>query len=153
MNKLGGENLIFLEKLVVSVISTLIFSLGLAAVNEIVRGGELLYFNFGMIVVYCIYSFPIFLIGGGGYSYFVDVYFDNNKFLSGHFKYFIEFLLYIAGGVLVIGVILIIIFIMEKGLGAIVITDILAIGILASSLYFHVTLVFRNGLKFYYKNA
>lgn len=73
--------MIFLEKIIVSVLSALILSLSLAflqytPVAEQQAGVG--YFSFGgLFIIYLIYSLPVYLIGGGLYSFFVDVSLDR----------------------------------------------------------------------------
>lgn len=144
---MGVEQMKFIEKIIVSVVSTLIFSILLAAVEEI-SVNSLGYFSVELIFVYCIYSFPIYLIGGGVYSYFVDIYFYKIPIRNWLFKYIIGFLLYVVGGLLVIGIILMMLLIVEGKLDDILITKTFVIGTLASLLFFHVSLILKQVLKF-----
>ncbi|WP_010530191.1 hypothetical protein [Lentibacillus jeotgali] len=81
----------FLEKIIVSVLSTLILSLSLAfweytPMTEQQAG--IAYFSFkGLFIIYFMYSLPVYLIGGGLYSCFVDVYFGKIQFRNKFLKY------------------------------------------------------------------
>lgn len=80
-----------------AVLSTLILSLAFIVAEQQAGVG---YFSFkGIFIIYAIYSLPVYLIGGGLYSAFIDIYLKKIQFYYGFLKY-IEFVLYIAGGLL-----------------------------------------------------
>lgn len=102
----------------------------------------------GLFIIYFIYSFPIYLIGGGFYSYFVDVYFDMIQFRNEFLKYIIGFLVYVAGGLLVVGVLFAIILLIDGGIGGLLISKTLMAGSLASLLFYHISLISKKTSKF-----
>lgn len=142
----------FLKKILIAVLSTLIFSLALAFLVYIPPSEQQAgvgYSSFiGLFIIYLIYSSPIYLIGGTLYSYFVDVCFDKIHFNNELLKYIIYFFIYIAGGLLVVGLLLIIIFLVDGHLADLLIFRVFLVGSLASLLFFHVSLVFNKTVKF-----
>lgn len=142
----------FLKKILIAVLSTLIFSLGFAFLVYVPSSEQhagVGYSSFiGLFIIYLIYSAPIYLIGGTLYSYFVDVCFDKIHFNNKLLKYIIYFFIYIAGGVLVVGLLLIIIFLVDGHLADLLISRVFLVGSLASLLFFHVSLVFNKTVKF-----
>lgn len=142
--------MMFLEKVIVSLLSTFIFSLSLTVVEQIGEQQQdgFNYFSLGLFIIYCVYSFPIYLIGGGFYSYLVDVFFYKNQFRNEFLKYIIELLLYVAGGLLVIGILLMVMLIVYGNLDGLLITKSFVIGTLASVLFYHISLIFKKVLKF-----
>ncbi len=140
------------EKIIISVLSTLIFSLSLAFLEYIPVTEQqtgVAYFSFKvLVIIYVIFSLPVYLIGGGLYSYFVDVYFDKVQFRNKFLKYLIEFLVYAAGGLLIVGVLLAIILLVDGSIAGILISKFFIVGALASLLFYHISLVSKKALKF-----
>ena len=151
--KEGGQVNEVLRKILIAVLFTLIFSLSLAFWAYIPPSEQQAgvgYFSFiGHFIIYLIYSSPIYLIGGTLFSYFVDVCFDKIHFHNELLKYIIYFFIYIAGGVLVVGLLLIIIFLVDGNLADLLIPRFFLIGSLASLLFFHTSLVLNKTVKIY----
>src|SRR5699024_7060451 len=100
------------------------------------------YISFGgLFVIYCVYSFPLFLIGGSLYSYFVDIYFDNIHFPSKLQKYIFGLFIYIVGGLLIVGILLIVILLIYGNTSGVLTFKFFIIGIIASLLFYHTSLV------------
>ena len=143
--------MIFLEKIIVSVLSALILSLALAylqytPVPEQQNGVG--YFSFGGLFFIClIYSLPVYLIGGGIYSFFVDVSLNRIQFRNKLLKYFTEFVVYAAGGLLIIGILLMIT-LPDGNNGGLYIDRVFIFGAVASLLYFHISFSWRKTMEF-----
>lgn len=133
----------FLEKVIVSMLSALILSLYFVVIEQRADGS---YFFLNLFVVYFVYSFPIYLIGGG-YSYFVDIYFDGIQFRNKFLKYLIGLLIYIAGGFLVIGILLLVLLFVDGGIVGLSPLSFLVVGVLASLLFYHLSLFSKKTLK------
>ncbi|MGE7921356.1 hypothetical protein ACQKM9_20810 [Viridibacillus sp. NPDC093762] len=141
-----------LEKIITSVLSTLIFSLSLAFLEYTPVAEQQAGIGYnsleGLFILYYFYSFPIYLLGGL-YSYFVDVYFDNIQFRNEFLKYLIGFLVYVAGGLLVVGVLSAIILLTDGGTGGLLTFGSLMFGAMAALLFYHISLISKKALKLF----
>ncbi|RCW63899.1 hypothetical protein [Saliterribacillus persicus] len=141
--------MIFLEKIIVSVLSALILSLTFAfseytPVAEQQAGVG--YFSFtGLLFIYFIYSCPVYLIGGSIYSYFADIYLNQIQFRNKLLKYVTEFIVYVVGGLLIIGIFLIL---LGGYNSASNIYMIFLFGAVASLLFFHSSLAWKKTMEF-----
>jgi len=137
--------MIFLKKILISTLSTVFFSVSLAFIEYTPVAGQFPnvgYSSFGgLFVIYCVYSFPLFLIGGSLYSYFVDIYFDNIHFPSKLQKYIFGLFIYIVGGLLIVGILLIVILLIYGNTSGVLTFKFFIIGIIASLLFYHTSLV------------
>lgn len=137
----------FLGKVITVILSTLLFSLCLAFFEYIPleeRQVNVGYFSFNeLFMIYVYYSFFIYLIGGV-YSYFVDLYFEKNQFYNKLLKYMVSFLAYVAGGILIVGLLLIIILLIDGNSPPLLISKFFILGVSASLLFFHVSLVLNK---------
>ncbi len=140
-----------LEKVTISILSTLIFSLLLTfweytpVAEQQTDGG---YFSFqALFLIYSISSLPIYVIGGGLYSYFVELYIEEIQFRNRIIKYITESLLYIAGGLLIIGILLVIIWLAKGTLAGTSIAISFSLGALAALLFYLTSLVFKKALR------
>ncbi|MEK5530374.1 hypothetical protein MKX79_13460 [Viridibacillus sp. FSL R5-0468] len=142
-----------LEKIITSVLSTLIFSLSLAFLEYTPVAEQQAGIGYnsleGLFILYFFYSFPIYLLGGGFYSYLVDVYFDVIQFCNEFLKYIIGYLVYIAGGLLVVGVLSVIILLTDGGTGGLLTFGALMFGALAALLFYHISLISKKALKLF----
>ena len=91
-----------LEKVLVSVLSTLILSLLLAIIvytPEVERMANVYYEPFyGLFIIYFIYSLPVYVVGGVLYSFIVDKSLNRIQFQNKLPKYFTQFFsLYLRG--------------------------------------------------------
>ena len=90
-----------LEKIIVAVLSSVILSLTLAflmytPVAEQQPGVGYSSFQ-SLIIIYLIYSLPVYLIGGGLYSAFVNVYIESMRFRNKFIKYIVVFFIWGRG--------------------------------------------------------
>lgn len=141
----------FFGKTIIAALSTLIFSLSLALLEYIPleeQQADVGYSPYGsLVIIYFIYSFPIYLIGGSVYSYFADVFVNKVQFPSQLLKYIISFFVYMAGGILIVGLLLLIILLVEGDIAGLLISKFFIVGALASLLYFHISLILNKTLK------
>lgn len=143
--------MIFLEKIIVSVLSALILSLTLAFLAYIPVAEQqegVGYFSFGgLFFIYLIYSLPVYLIGGSIYSFLVDISLKQIQLRNKLLKYFTEFIVYAAGGLLIIGILLMIT-LPDGNNDGLYIGRVLIFGTVASLLFFHISLSWRKTIEF-----
>jgi len=151
-SKVKNKGATLIEKTVTAILSTLVLSLYLAFIGytpvEEKQAG-IGYNSFeGLFIVFLMYSLPVFLICGSLYSFFVDIYLDNIHFRTALLKYIFGFLVYLAGGLFIVGLFFTIIFLIEGSLNGLLISAIFKGAILPSLLFYHISLFSKKVLKF-----
>lgn len=141
-----------LEKIIVAVLSSIILSLALAflmytPVAEQQSGVGYSYFK-SLIILYLNYSLPVYLIGGGLYSAFIDVYIGQIQFRNKFIKYIVGLFVYGVGGLLIIGLI----FLFDSNHSLLDILKVLIFGLLAALLFFHVSIILKKAFGFLDEN-
>lgn len=135
-----------LNKVMVSVISAIILSLSLALweyTPEAEQQTGVGYFSFSaLFFIYLIYSLPVYLIGGSLYSIMVDVLLGRIQFRNKLLKYVTELIVYAAGGLLIMGILLVLI-LRDGNTGGLIIDRVFIFGVVASLLFFHISLLWR----------
>ncbi|PIC85635.1 hypothetical protein CSV72_12360 [Sporosarcina sp. P20a] len=141
----------FLRKLTVAILSAIVFSLSLAFYEytpSAQRQADVGYFPYdALFVLYFLYSIPIYIVGGIPYSHYVDMYFEKFKFRNEVQKYIMYFLLYIAGGLFIVGILLLISLLIDGEVSGLLISNVFVLGVCASLLFFHISLLFNKVLK------
>lgn len=151
-SQVKNKGAIRLEKAITALLSALLFSLLLAYLQytpveeQEVNVG---YFSFGsLFVVYFMYSLPVFLICGGLYSFFADIYLNNVHYCSILLKYIIGFLTYLVGGLLIVGLFFGIILLIDGSINEWFILSIFKVSALPSLLFYHISLLYKKTLNF-----
>ena len=141
----------FLRKLIIAILSAIVFSLSLAFYEytpSAQQQTDVGYFPFdALFVLYFLYSIPIYIIGGIPYSHYVDIYFEKIKFRNEVQKYIMYFLLYIVGGLFIVGILLFISLLIDGEVSGLLISNVFVLGVCASLLFFHISLLFNKVLK------
>src|SRR5699024_11903527 len=96
----------------------------------------------GLFIVYCIYTFPIYLIGGIPYSYLADFYFDKIRFHNNFSNYINGVLVYLAGGLLIVGIYLVGELLIKGNIAGIIMFNFSVISFSAFLLFYYLSLVF-----------
>lgn len=147
-----------LEKVLVSVLSTLILSLLLAIIvytPEVERMANVYYEPFyGLFIIYFVYSLPVYVVGGVLYSFIVDKSLNRIQFQNKLPKYFTQFFLYTLGGIIVMGIYLAILHLATSpnyyGEKLTMFDSVetmiywLLLGAIASLLFFHISIALRK---------
>ncbi|PIC56718.1 hypothetical protein CSV80_13675 [Sporosarcina sp. P12(2017)] len=140
-----------LRKLIIAILSAIIFSLTLAFYEytpSAKQQANVGYFPYdALFVLYFIYSIPIYLIGGIPYSHYVDIYFDKITFQNEVQKYIMHFLIYIAGGLLIVGILLLISLLIDGDVSGLLLSNIFTLGIFSSLVFFHISLLLNKVSK------
>lgn len=135
------------RKIIVSILSAIILSFSLALLEytpEAERYSGVGYFSFGgLFLIYLIYSLPVYLIGGSLYSIVVDVFLGRIQIRNKLLKYVTELIIYAAGGLLVMGIILMLI-LRDGNNGGLYIDSVFIFGAVASLLFFHISLLWKK---------
>ena len=138
----------FSEKLIISILSKLIFSFFLAFIAYIPESEQYPNVGYsslhGLFIVYCIYTFPIYLIGGIPYSYLADFYFDKIRFHNNFSNYINGILVYLAGGLLIVGIYLVGELLITGNIAGIIMFNFIGISVFASLLFYHMSLVWKK---------
>lgn len=138
----------FLEKVVVAMFSSLIFS-GILILSFLWQSGtETGWSILSLFLLYFIYCSPVYLIGGGLYSVFVDIFINPERFHNKYLKYITGFIAYIAGGLIIMAIWLIIIASSWDEILSNESLPMLGVGMLASILFFHISLAWRKFMNF-----
>ncbi|MUK89293.1 hypothetical protein GMD78_13015 [Ornithinibacillus sp. L9] len=136
------------RKGIVSVLSALILSLSLALLEytpEAEQQTGVGYFSFGgLFFIYLIFSLPVYLIGGSLYSIVVDVFLGRIQFGNKLLKYVTELIIYVAGGLLIMGIIILMLTLPDGNNGGLYINRVFILGAVASLLFFHISLLWRK---------
>lgn len=146
-SKIKNKGSLLLEKVISAAFSALIISLYFAflqytPVEE--QQVDVLYTSIeGHVIINLSYMLPVYLIFGTICSFLIDVYFNNIKFYNDFLTYITEFLVYIAGGVLIWGVLSFPLLITESISITRGLFNSLGFGVLSSLLFFHVSLFLR----------
>lgn len=151
-SKVKNKGTLLLEKIVTALLSALLFSLIFAYLGhtpieeqEINIG----YFSFGgLFGVYFMYSLPVFLLCGGLYSFFADIYLNNIYFRNPLLKYIAGLLVYLVGGLLIVGVFYLILLIINENFNELFILGLFKVSALPSLLFYHISLLYKGALKF-----
>lgn len=133
------------EKIGVAILSAIAFS-GMLALWFIWESrGESSWNFLSLFFIYFIYSSPVFLIGGALYSALVDTYILTERIHNRFLKYITEFFTYVAGGIVVIGIWLIIATRDWDDFWVNLINiNTLGVGIVAALVFFHISLVWKK---------
>lgn len=99
-------------------------------------------------IIYLIYSLPVYLIGGGLYSAFVDVYIESIQFRNKFIKYIVGFFVYGVGGLLIMGLL----FLFDSNPSLLDIFKVLIFGALAALLFFHISIILKKAFGFLDEN-
>lgn len=142
-SKVQNKGALLLEKVITALLSALLFSLIFAYLGHTpVNVG---YFSFG---VYFMYSLPVFLLCGGLYSFFADIYLNNIHFRNSFLKYIVGLLAYLVGGLLIVGVFNLILLISNGNFNGQAILNLLKFSALPALLFYHISLLYKSILKF-----
>ena len=150
-SKAENKGTALLEKAITAVLSTIVFSLYLAylgytPVEEQQAGVGYTSFE-GLLIIYTMFSFPIFLICGGLYSFFVDAYFEKIYFHNTLLIYLSGVFVYLVGGLLIVGVFIAAIYLMDGNMNGLLL-DYLKISAVPSLLFYHISLLTKQALRF-----
>lgn len=140
-----------LRRFSIAILSALVFALSLAFFEYTSsmeqRDGVSTFTISALFVLYLLYSLPIYVIGGIVYSHYVDVYFEKIKFRNEVLKYITYILVYIAGGLFIVGLLLLITYLIDGEVSGLLISNIFILGVLASLIFFHISLLVNKVLK------
>ncbi|PIC67236.1 hypothetical protein CSV71_05580 [Sporosarcina sp. P21c] len=141
----------FPRKLLIAILSAIVFSLSLAF-NEYTplakQQADVGYFPYdALFVLYFLYSIPIYIVAGIPYSHYVDIYFDKFTFRNEVQKYSMYFLIYIVGGLVIVGILLLTSLLIDGDISGLLLSNIFILGVFASLLFFHISLLFNKVLK------
>ena len=75
------------------------------------------------------------------------MYFEKIKFRNDVQKYIMYFLLYIAGGLFIVGILLFISLLIDGDVSGLLISNVFVLGVCASLVFFHISLLFNKVLK------
>src|SRR5699024_10896748 len=101
-----------------------------------------------LFIIYFMYSLLVFLICGGLYSFFADIYLDNIHFRTVFLKYITGILTYLLGGFLIVGLFFVIMVLINKGINDLFVSGIFSVSILPSLLFYHISLLSKKTFKF-----
>ncbi|GGN55786.1 hypothetical protein [Oceanobacillus indicireducens] len=106
-SKVKNKGAALLEKAMTAILSTLVFSLYLAVtgytpVEEQQAGIGYNSFE-GLFIIFFMYSLPLFLICGGLYSFFADIFLGKIHFHNAFLQYITGILVYLVGGLFIVG--------------------------------------------------
>lgn len=142
-----------LRKISIAILSATAFSLSLAVIeytSSMNRQDDGSYFTISaLFVLYFFYSAPIYLIGGIPYSYFVDAYFEKVTFHNAIQKYTAYVLIYIVGGLVIVGLLFLITFLIDGDVSGLRLSNTFIVGVLASLLFLHISLILTKIAKSY----
>jgi|SRR5699024_4672120 len=151
-SKIKNKGTLLLEKIVTGLLSASLFSLILAYLGHIPiekQDVNVGYSSFGgLFGVYFMYSLPVFLLYGGLYSVFTDIYLNNIYFRNPLLKYIAGLLAYLVGGLLIVGVFYLILLIINENINKLFILDLFKVSALPSLLFYHISLLYKGALKF-----
>lgn len=140
-----------LRRFSIAILSALVFALSLAFFEYTSsmeqQAGVSTFTISALFVLYLLYSLPIYVIGGIVYSHYVDVYFEKIKFRNEVLKYIMYILVYIAGGLFIVGLLLLITYLIDGEVSGLLISNIFILGVLASLIFFHISLLVNKVLK------
>lgn len=152
-SKVKNKGAILLEKTITAVLSTLVFSLYLAylgytPVEE--QQANIAYISFeGNFMISLTYSLPVYLICGGLYSFFADIYLNKVHLRYAFLKYIIGCLVYLIGGLLIVGLFSAILLLTFHGsINKLFISEFFRVSALTSLLFYHISLISKMVLKF-----
>lgn len=152
-SKVKNKGTLLLEKVVTALLSTLLFSLIFACFEHTPieeQEVNIGYFSFGELFgVYLMYSLPVFLLCGGLYSFFADIFLKNIRCRNSLLKYIAGLLVYLVGGLLIVGVFYLILLIIYEDFSELFILDLLKVSALPSLLFYHISLLYKGILKFF----
>src|SRR5699024_6441866 len=130
-SKVKNKGAALLEKTITAILSAFIFSLCLAflshtPVEEQQAGVGYISFM-SLFIIYFMYSLLVFLICGGLYSFFADIYLDNIHFRTVFLKYITGILTYLLGGFLIVGLFFVIMVLINKGINDLFVSGIFSV--------------------------
>lgn len=133
---------LFLEKVSVAVISSGVLALLLTI--DYLAGYKDIGMNFlPWFFVYFIYAAPVYLIGGGLYSLGADLFIGLDWFRNRYLNYFLGLAVYAAGGILVMGLYMLLLW-SEGSINWSELFSSSLFGVLAALIFYHVLLVWRK---------
>lgn len=150
-SEVKNKGAVLLEKAITALLSALLFSLlfaylGYTPVEE--QEVNVGYFSFGgLFWAYIFYSLPVFLICGGIYSFFADIYLNAKHFGNIIIKYIVGLLAYLVGGFLIVGAFYSIILIIEGEFNGRFVFSFIKISAFPSLLFYHISLICKKVLK------
>lgn len=135
----------FLEKVSVAVISSGMLALVLT-INYLAGFEEIGWSFLPWFFIYFIYAVPVYLIGGGLYSAGADLFLGRDWSKNKLLNYFLGLAVYAAGGVLVMGLYLLIVWYEGSSTWSELLSGSL-FGVLAALIFYHVLLGWRKMIK------
>lgn len=99
----------------------------------------------GLFNIYVFVSLPVYLICGSIYSFLVEAYFEQIQIRNLFLKYMIGFIVYVAGGLLIMGVFLAIMLIIDGRVYELF--GLFFLGGLAALLFYHISLLLKFSKK------
>lgn len=138
-----------IRKIIIALISTVLFSLLMAYLNYVpISERELnVYYNplWSTAILFSMYSLPVYLIGGISSSYLIDKLVAKKTFHSSWNRYLTELFAYLVLGIVAAFLYLIIMTIVDDKTDLITdsLLQFMTLGFIAFLIFYHVLLVFR----------
>lgn len=149
--KVKNKGALLLEKATTAFLSALLYSLfiayfGYTPAEE--QEANVESFTFGSLFeVSFMYSLPVFLICGGLYSFYVDIYLNNIYFRNTILKYITGLSVYLVGGILIVGVFYAIILLINGSFNELFGLGLFKVSTLPSLLFYHISLLSKKTSK------
>jgi hypothetical protein len=134
-----------LKKLMIAIIASLILSVSISSYSYIPVAKQqpgTIYWSFlGLIIIFLIYSAPVYILGGIPFSILIDIILSKLKKVGSIVRYLISVLLYGLAGVLST---LVLLFIVSNGKSINEGIYLYYIGIVAAELYLHLSILINQ---------
>ncbi|GAA0504550.1 hypothetical protein GCM10008986_35130 [Salinibacillus aidingensis] len=137
-----------IKKIIIALLSTILFSFLMAYLNHVPvseREPNVYYSPlWSTAMIFAMYSLPVYLIGGISSSYLIDKLVGQKTFDSKWKRYLTEFIIYGIFGVVVAFIFLMVLTISEGEAYLITnsLLNFMTLGLLASLIFYHVSLIF-----------
>lgn len=147
-SKVKDKGTFLLEKAITALLCALLYALlfacfGYTPAEE--KEADVGYFSFGgLFVVFFMYSIPVFLICGGLFSFFADIHLNNMHFRNTFLKYITGLLVYIVGGLLIVGVFYVILLIINGNFNELFVLELFKVSAFPSLLFYHISLLYKQ---------
>lgn len=132
----------FLEKISVAIISSGV--LALILMIDYLSGFEDIGWSFvPWFIIYFIYAAPVYLIGGGLYSAFGDLFISSDRFQNKYLYYAVGFVVYAFGGIVIMALYMMFVFYEGNYTWSEVFSGSL-FGVVAALIFYHILLGWRK---------
>lgn len=137
-----------LEKVMTAFLSAFIYSLVLAYIGHTPideqEANEYYYSFGGLFAIYLLYSLPVFLIFGGLYAFFADVYLKAKDFRHPLLTYITGLFVYVLGGFAIIILLSVYLLVLEGDTFGFYTLALVEISTIPALVFYHISLIYKG---------